>query len=323
MFAARLSLAALLTLGLSAAPGQDAAKQKFEAKFEVNKPFYQRLTTKVEQSVKLAGGGDIALRHEQTFYFQWTPTVVEKDKAVVKQKIEGIVLKLDIGGQTIEYNSTDPNPAGPAGNPGLADFFRNLVGLEFTVTFDKDMKVTKVEGRDQAIDKLKSVNAQMEPVLKAILSEEAVKEMTDPMAGLTVPVGKSPGETWETKSTIAMGPIGSYDKATTYTYKGKDAVNKELDRVEIKPTLTYKAPAAGTEGLPFRIKAGNLTTKEVKQGVALFDPKTGRLKEMTLDVVTEGDLEVTVQNADTKLKLYQEQTTKLDTADTSFLPKTK
>ena len=322
MFATRLSFVGLLTLGLALA-GSAQDKPKFETKFEVGKSFYQKLKTTVEQSIKLNGGGDVALRHEQTFFFQWTPTTIEKDKIVVKQRIEGIILKLDIGGQTIEYDSTNANPTGPAGNPGLAEFFRNLVGLEFTVTFNKDMAVEKVEGREQAIDKLKTVNPQMESVLKAILSEEAVKEMTDPSAGLSVPAGKAVGETWEKKLAIPMGPIGSYELTNVYTYKGKDAVQKELDRVEIKPTLTYKAPASGTEGLPFRIKSGELKTKEVKQGTALYDPKSGRVKEMHLDIVTEGDLEVTVQNADTKLKLYQEQKSDLETADTSFLPKAK
>ena len=322
MFATRLMFVGLVALGVSlAAVAQD--KPKFEPKFVQGKVFYQKLTTKVEQSVKLGGGGDVALRQEQTFFFSWTPTKVEKDKAVVKQKIEGIILKLDIGGQTIEYNSTDPNPSGPAGNPGLAEFLRNLVGLEFTITYGKDMAVDKVEGVEQAIDKLKTVNSQMEPVLKAILSDEAVKEMTDPTAGLTAPAGKAPGEKWEKKSTVSMGPIGSYDRVTNYTYEGKDAANKELDRVKIEPKLTYKAPTAGSEGLPFRIKAGTLTTKEVKKGFALFDPKTGQIQDMQLDVVSEGELDVTVQNADTKLKLYQEQNTELKTADTSFLPKTK
>ena len=322
MFATRFALVGLLTLGLAVAAAAQE-KPKFTPKFEQNKTFYQKLTTKVEQSVKLGGGGDVALRQEQTFFFAWTPTLVEKDKAVVKQKIEGIILKLDIGGQTIEYNSTDPNPVGPAGNPGLAEYLRNLVGLEFTITYGKDMVIEKVEGAEQAIDKLKTVNSQMEPVLKAILSDEAVKEMTDPTAGLSAPAGKSPGEKWDKKSTITLGPIGSYERQTTYTYEGKDAANKELDRVKIEPKLTYKAPVAGTEGLPFRIKGGTLTTKEVKKGFALFDPKTGQVQDMQLDLVSEGEIDVTVQNADTKLKLYQEQTTELKTADTSFLPKTK
>lgn len=304
------------------APAQD--KQKFETRLEAGKAFYQKLTTKVEQSLKIQGGSDVPLKHEQTFYFKWTPVSQDKDKWVVKQTVEGVKFNLDIAGQTIAYDSTDPNPAGPAGNPGLADFFKNLIGLEFTVTFGKGMVVEKVDGRDQAIEKLKAVNPQMEAVLKAILSEEALKEMTDPAAGLTAPDDKAVNATWEKKSTLPLGPIGSYDRTYTYTYKGKDAANKELDRVEVKVALAYKPPAAGTEGLPFRIKGGTLTSKpDTKPGHMLYNPKTGRVQEARLNVIMEGEIDVTIANADAKVKLFMDQKTELDTADTSFLPKAK
>ena len=42
--------------------------------------------------------------------------------------------------------------------------------------------------REEALKKLKSVNPQMEQILNVILSDEALKEMTDPSAGLTAPV---------------------------------------------------------------------------------------------------------------------------------------
>jgi len=320
------SAAAVALLCLSAA-AQD--KQKFETRVEAGKAFYQRLTTKVEQSLKIQGGSDVPLKHEQTFYFKWTPISQDKDKWVVKQSVEGVKFNLDIAGQTIAYDSTDPNPAGPAGNPGLSEFFKNLIGLEFTVTFGKGMVVEKVDGRDQAIEKLKAVNPQMEGVLKAILSDEALKEMTDPAAGLTVAADQAPkgvNDTWEKKSTLPLGPIGSYDRTYTYTSKGKDAdpAKKELDRVEVKVGLTYKPPAAGTEGLPFRIKGGTLASKgDTKPGYMLYNPKTGRVQEARFNVIMEGEIDVTIANSDAKVKLFMDQKTELDTADTSFLPKAK
>ena len=303
-----------------AAPAGD--KQQFLTKFEANKPFFQKLTTKVEQTLKVQGGSDVPLKHEQTFFFKWTPVSEDKGKWLVKQTIEGVKFKLDIAGQTIDYDSTDTNPSGAAGNPGLAEFFKNLIGLEFTVTFAANNVIEKVDGRDEALKKLSAINPQMEAVLKTILSDEALKEMTDPSAGLASAAAKGVNETWEKKSVLSLGPIGSYDRTYAYTYKGKDAdpAKKELDRVDVKPTLTYKPPAVGTESLPFRIKAGTMATKEVKQGYMLYNAKTGRTQEVRFHVIMEGELDVTIGMADTKVKLYQDQKNELDTADTSFLP---
>lgn len=302
------------------APAGD--KQQFLTKFEANKPFFQKLTTKVEQTLKVQGGSDVPLKHEQTFFFKWTPVSEDKGKWLVKQTIEGVKFKLDIAGQTIDYDSTDTNPSGAAGNPGLAEFFKNLIGLEFTVTFAANNAIEKVDGRDEALKKLSAINPQMEAVLKTILSDEALKEMTDPSAGLASAAAKGVNETWEKKSVLALGPIGSYDRTYAFTYKGKDAdpAKKELDRVDVKPTLTYKPPAVGTESLPFRIKAGTMATKEVKQGYMLYNAKTGRTQEVRFHVIMEGELDVTIGMADTKVKLYQDQKNELDTADTSFLP---
>ncbi|OWK46357.1 hypothetical protein FRUB_00056 [Fimbriiglobus ruber] len=312
-----------LLIGLAtAATAQE--KQKFEIKFEKDKAFYQRLTTKVEQNLKVTGGSDVPLKHEQTFFFKWTPLSQDKDKWVVKQTIEGVKFKLDIAGQTIEYDSTETNPSGAAGNPGLVEFFKNLIGAEFTVTFGPGGVVEKVDGREELLKKLSAVNPQMEAVLKKVLSEEAVKEMTDPGAGVATTAEQAVNSSWEKKSTLSLGPIGSYERTFNYTFKGKDAEKKELDRVEVKPTLTYKPSNDAGDGLPFRIKGGTLaTTPETKPGILLYNPKTGRVESVKFNVILKGDIDVTIGTAEAKVALYQDQKTELDTADTSFLPAKK
>ncbi|HET6575858.1 MAG TPA: DUF6263 family protein [Fimbriiglobus sp.] len=319
----RLGLLAGLVVGLvSAASAQDATKHSFETRFEKDKPFYQKLTTKVDQQLKVQGGSEVPLKHEQTFYFKWTPISQDKDgKWTVKMAIEGVQFKMDIAGQTIEYDSTNPNPTGASGNPGLTDFFKNLVGTELTVTFGKGMAVEKVDGRDELQKKLAAVNPQMEAVLKSVLTDEAIKEMVDPSAGVTPKEPQPVNGTWEKKATLSLGPIGSYDRTFTYTYKGKDAEKKDLDRIEVKPSLTYKPPTGSGEGLPFRIKGGKLETKEVKQGLVLYNPKAGWVESVRINLVLTGDLDVTIGSADSKVSLTQDQRTELETSATSLLPK--
>jgi len=321
VFRLRLLSAVVLALGLvTVSVAQE--KQSFLTKFEPGKSFYQKLTTRAEQTTKVQGtNADSPQKHEQTFFFKWTPVSLDKGKAVVKMSIEGAIFKLDIAGQTISYDSTDPNPSGAAGNPGLADFFKNLIGLEFTITYGDKMVIEKVEGREQAITKLSTANPAAEPIIKAILSEEALKEMIDPSLGMTPPTEKAVNETWEKKAPLNLGPIGQYDRTYTYTYKGKDTgpTTKDLDRVEVKPSLTFKPPAAGTDNLLFRVKAGTITTKEVKQGYILYNPKTGRVEQARINVISEGELDAVLGAAESKVKLYMDQKMELDTSDTTFL----
>lgn len=318
---ARLGFTILTLFAVSLfASAQD--KQKFEAKYEKDKPFYQKLTTKVEQTLKVQGGSaDVPLKHEQTFFFKWTPITVDKDKVVAKQLIEGVRFRMDIAGQTVEFDSTDPNPSGGTGNPGLSEFFKNLVGIEFTVTFGKNGVVEKVEGKEEVLKKLSAVNPQIEQVLRRVLTEEALKEMTDPTAGVIPPSDKAVNETWEKKGTMSLGPIGSYDRTFVYTYKGKDPEKKDLDRIEIKSTLSYKPAPDSGDSMPFKIKGGKLETKEVKEGVALYNSKSGKVESLRLNVILTGELDVSVSNTDTKVTLYQDQRTELDTSDSTLMPK--
>lgn len=312
-----------------AAPAVNTAR--FETKFEKDKPFYQEMDTIVTQTIKVQGGSDLVQTHKQTFYFKWLPTNFAGDKWTVKQTIEGVKMSIDIAGNKVEYDSTNANAAGAAGNPGLADFFSKLVGTEFTITYGKGMVVEKVDGKDDFLKKLGGVNQQIESLLKKMLTDEAMKQMTDPSFGLTADKDQAVGGKWEKKSVMNLGPIGSYDMVNTYTYTGKNtaaanAADKELDRIEVATTMTYKAPAADQgEGLLFKIKGGELKTEPYKPGEKaneiLYNAKTGRIESSTMSVKLVGKINVTIGGTDTTIDLYQEQVTMVKTQDKSFVEK--
>src|SRR5437667_5684712 len=118
-------MAVLLVSGLSlAAYGQDATK--LEWTFEKDKPFYQEMNTKTKQTMKIMAMDNITQNQDQTFIFSWTPKDQDKDKNwIVKQKIVGVKMDIEIGGNKINYDSTNPSTTA-ASNP-LADFFKALV----------------------------------------------------------------------------------------------------------------------------------------------------------------------------------------------------
>src|SRR5258708_36995341 len=126
---------------------------------------------------KIIQGHEVENNQKQTFYFTWTPKEQDKDgNWKLLQKIEGVKMDFTISGSKVSYDSTKES----TGNNPLGDFFKVLVGSEFTVTLDKNLKATKIEGSGEFLKKLIGQNKQMETLLKQILSKETLKEMHGP-----------------------------------------------------------------------------------------------------------------------------------------------
>lgn len=313
MLRCRIGLTGVLALML-VVPAIAQDKAVIDWKFEKGKTFYQELTTTTTQNMKVMGQ-DVVQKQNQTFYFSFTPKD-EKDGAwTIVQKIEGVKMSIDIAGQSISYDSTNPT----APNNPLADFFKALINSEFTISLDKAKKVSKVDGREDFVKKLTAANAQMQPLLKEILSDEALKQMADPTFGMAAGKEVTKGEAWERKNSTNLGPIGGYDSTYKYTYEGPDA--NKMQKLKVETTLTYKTPAPTADGtLPFKIKSANLTTKDAG-GTAVFDSVKGRLDSMKLSQKLEGSIEVEISGQTSKVDLKQEQTTEIKTSDASPLVK--
>lgn len=285
--------------------GQDAIELKW--KFEKDKPFYQTMTTETKQTMKIMGM-DIVQNQAQTFIFSWTPKEQDKDKNwIILQKIEGVKMDVEIAGNKISYDSTKDTAAG---NP-LAEFFKALIGSEFKLTVSPDLKVIKIDGRDEFIKKLIQTNQQMEPLLKQILSEEALREMADPAfaAYPAKPVKK--GDSWERTSKLNMGPVGSYDTVYKYTYEGKEG---NLEKISVDTTLKYAPPGAAAVGaLPFQIVSADLKGSDAK-GTLLFNNETGRLESSEMGLKLTGKLTVSIGGMNTEVELSQEQKTTVKTS---------
>ena len=332
MLRIRFAVAALLGVALAAvAGGQDRA---FTLKFKDDKgafvPFYQEMSTEVTQHIKVQGQ-DLPQQQKSTFWYAWTPVKEDKVKEgtedvvkwTLKQKIEGLKMDIDISGNPIKYDSRTPDTTGAAGNPGLVEFFKNLKDSEFTVTIGKNYKVEKVDGKDDFIKKLGAGSQQMDTLLKKVMTDDALKEMTDPTYKLFPDGPKKPGDKWEKKTNLNLGPIGTYELTYKFTYVGpeKEGPKKDLDKITLETVINYTAPKDTTEGLLFRIKEGSKLTSEPagSTGTVYYDPKNQRIDEATINIKLKGDLIVVIGGTDTKVELTQEQKTTIKTADTSFL----
>lgn len=296
-----------------AAKEQGSSKSKLEWKFEASKPFYQKMTTKTDQTMKVMNN-DVTQRQTQTFFFSWTPQEKTPDgKWKLEQKILGVQMDIDIGGQPIKYDSTAP----AAGNTGpLGEFFKALVGSAFIVTVDpKTYKITEIKGREEFVNKLIKANRQMEPLLNKILSEDALREMAEPTFAVIPGETLEKGKKWTRATTLDMGPIGKYKNEYTYTYEGPD---KNLDKIDVSTKLTYMPPekTEGIGGLPFRIKSAELKSKESK-GTILFNRDKGRIEKSDMSVELTGTLDIEIGGQQTKVELNQTQKTDISTSDTN------
>jgi hypothetical protein len=282
-------------------------------KFEKDKTFYQEMKTETQQTMKVQGS-DVVQKQDMTFYFSWTPKSNEGDTWVIEQKIIGVVMKIDIGGTKVEYDSRKDNPAG---NP-LGDFFNKLKDSEFKITLNtKENKVTKVEGRDAFVNKLIGANPQMEKLLKQILTDDALKEMAEPTFAAVPAMAVTKGKSWDRSAKIEMGPLGRYDNNYKYTYEGTG--QDKLDTIKIDVTTKYVPPPdtamnVGEGTLPFKIKKGDLKSSS-SSGTVKFDNAKGRVESTDTTLEIKGDLDIEISGQVTKVELTQKQTTSVKTLD--------
>jgi hypothetical protein len=285
--------------------------------FEGKTPFFQKLETTTTQNMEVQG-----MKHEQTqkqtFYFQWTPKEKKDNCYVVVQKILGVKMDIDIAGNKISYDSTagEKQPKNP-----MSEFFRQLIGQEFTLTICPEgngYKVKSVKGVDGLVAKLGKVNQSMVPLLNKILNEETVKQMAEPMLGVIPPGGTVPTSgVWKSVSTLNMGPIGSYTTTNTYTADTKAEKDKVLP-IKVKTDLEYTKPMAGEKSLPFQIKDATLKSDEPPQGAVntiWYNEDKGRVDKADLTVKLKGTLTIAIANMDTVVNLDQVQHSILTTSD--------
>ncbi len=270
-----------------------------------NKPFFQEQKTETEQNMTVQGQ-KVTQKQSQTFMILWTPKEKKDGNYVVTQQIKGVKMAIDIGGNKIDYDSTKKNPKNP-----MTDFFDKLMDDKQILTFhiSPDLKVTKIEGRDEFVKNLSDINPQMKSLLNAILSDKALTKMAEPVWWAYPPDGVVPADKkWKRTATLELGPIGTYKTDFDFTYKGDD-------KIGIKTKLEYSPPAAADKtGLPFVIEDAKLTSKS-GEGEAIYDKEKGRFKETKLDMQLEGDLKIAVGNQTTNVTLSQTQKSSSITRD--------
>jgi hypothetical protein len=285
--------------------GEDLKFMAFDPK---GKEFFTEQTTETEQTMTVQGQ-KVIQKQKQTFVIKWTPKDKAGDNFVVEQRIVGVDMKIDIGGNTISYDSRQKNPKNP-----MTDFFEALMKPDAVLTFKikPDLTVDSIDGRDKFVNNLININPQMQGLLKAILSDEALKKMAEPTWWAFPPGGKLPAKdgTWTRDSVLNLGPIGTY--TTKFTFTNKSATGGK-DTIGVKTKLEYAAPQEKT-GLPFTIQKADLKSDN-GEGEAVFDRTKGRFDSSKIKMTLTGKITIEVGNMTTDVDLNQTQNSSSITRD--------
>jgi RNA polymerase sigma factor (sigma-70 family) len=278
-------------------------------KFEEGRPFYQEVTTETLQTMKVMNN-DVRQAQKQTFYFRWEPVEKKRDAWLLKQKVEGVRMDIDIGGNKVQYDSTKESTAA---NP-LGEFFKALVGAEFRVTLGRGYKVEKVEGADEFVKRLAAAGPrqllQMGGPLAQLLSDDALRRMAEESFAVLREGPVRPGDSWARKTTLDMGVV-KWRAADKYTYVGKKG---KLDQIRVETSLEER-PAA-VEGKGNKIKG-------VGTGTIFFDRNKGRVVCMELNLKLEGKLTLSIGGQDAQVELSQTQKKTVKTTDANPLTRAK
>jgi hypothetical protein len=277
---------------------------------EKTKRFFQEQNTVTKQKMTVMGQ-EVVQDQDQTFLIEWTPKDKSAGNYVVEQQIRGVDMTITIGGNKIKYDSRlgdDKQPKNP-----MTDFFGQLKNnkLEFTIT--PALKIEKIDHRDKFIKDLGAINPQMNTLLQAILSEDALKKMAEPAWYAFPEGGKIPGsKTWDKQSELDLGPIGKYN--TKFDFKHVETKG-DKDKIDITAKLEYTPPTKEKmAGLPFIIHSADLKT-ESGTGHAIFDRAKGRFESTEITMRIKGTLKIEVGNMKTDVTLEQTQTAKSKTSD--------
>jgi hypothetical protein len=293
-------LGLLLTVSVMPAKAQVAV----EWKFKEGDTFYLQTVTKSSQKMK-ALNKDMNLDMEQTLVLGFKVEKKEPDGSVVlKETVEGLLIK----------SST-----------GSAEADEKLQGATFTITLNPKMEVTKFEGYEAFIKRLTSGNDEDEKKIRAIISEETMKQSAKLAFSTYLPDRPTvkPGDTWNPKKVdLPLGPLGTIETNSSYKYDGKGKLNdKEFDKISFISAVKYRLPKE--EGnQPFQVTKGDLKSKDTK-GVIYFDSAEGHLVEMEATMPLEGALTLSSLGQPVEATLDQKQDIKVTYSKTNPKPASK
>jgi len=271
-----VGLLALCALAAIAATTSVArAQEPLRWKFKVGDKLDYDTAQNMEINVTGTPQGDIKMTTDQQMDLKWEVVEVnDQGEAKVQQKVDRIQMKMSAPmGQGFEYDSQAKEP--PVGSAAMAaSMFQPMTKgtFEFTITPRGEVKDVKVPEEVLAVIKNTPQAAQMGD----LATPEGIQKMM--MQEMMVLPEKAPaaGETWSTKTEVAIPVVGKQTVETTYTFTGmKEVEGKQYAAIQAQRKMNF----AKTENQQMQLNMKDQSS----DGEVLFNVSEGRLGTSTLN----------------------------------------
>lgn len=219
-----------------------------------------------------------------------------------------IVLEQRLLNTRFQLPTKQEDPSGKPTATALEEFCRRMDDSVFTITLKPDLEITEFKGYDEFLTKVTGekpdpkaaadAGSPLTKHVKALLSEETLRQAAREALGHWPKGPVSEGATWkfpeqgETKE--SLGALGTCRRTTTYKLEGPDNYdNKPVLRISYTSAITIEADKAAGGALPFQVLKADLKAENAK-GTIYFDEKTGRVIATTSSLTLTGPLTITL-----------------------------
>lgn len=275
-----------------AVPAVAQAADPLTWKFNAGDEHHYKMTQDMQMSIQSAGQ-QTDMNIKQDLYMTWkVEELLDDGSANLTQKIDRMKMTMKMQGQTLEFDSAEPDKSqGPLANQ-LAPLFKALTSTSFDVTMSPRGEITDVEIPKELIEAIQSSPGAA--TMGDLASEEGFKNLVQ-QGALTLPEQLDEGKQWSNKVEVKNPMFGSQTVETTYEYKGSREVDGQTMEV-FAPTMV----------VDFGENAGPVKVEVVGQessGEILFNRNEGRLQKS--DIKQGMDLKTTIGGQSNTIKIDQ------------------
>lgn len=284
---ASLALAVLALTG----PARAQAPSNLRWKFKEGQTIRYVLSQKTNSSISV-GGQSLDNAFEQEFEMTWKVKAVRADgSAEMSQVFDRVKYGMDsVLGQVAVDTKDEKDPEGPAAM--LGGVFRALVGADSTMVMTALGEIKELKLPAKATEALK--NVPQLPGGPRTLSEDSFKDIIQ-QATLVLPEkALAVDATWTSKREVPQAQLGTMVTDTTYTFRGPDAQEKGLDKIDVKSVMDLKV----NPDAPFTAKMN----KQDSQGTVLFNREAGQVVRSKVEQKFELGIEAMGQQIDSETK---------------------
>ncbi len=300
MYGIRRFFSVVVTMGTLAASGVVVSPALTRAadlawRFEKGEVLHYELSQKNAMKV-VTQGQDLESTSTLTINLKWTVDEVQDDgSAKITQTIDRVRVDLEVGSQTVAYDSKTDDPK-KAGEPNdnaetLRRFYTVATAEPYTLTVSRLGEVLDAKIPPKLVDLIKEYQFQPLADTGSVLSTEGLKKMFIQFFPRLPEKSVEPGSTWTGSLEVPAGPL-TLTLQTKYTLEAADAQSAKISgaiTTTIKPrpgvptTLDVKSQKSSAE-YHFDTVSGCLDQTAVSQTLNVEATVNDRTTQMTLDL---------------------------------------